>query len=193
MSDTPVFSASRHAELVRRAVERARAEERTKIASALEVQANTVGGVIGAALREVATQITSGVAVATPAIVGTAERRDRGEQQRLAMEQPPLEDPAYNLAIPFEALNEEQRQRRLQRYHVQLAEANQRFAEQQRADEQRIAADAERRRRGEVVDDVIDDDVLPPVVHGTDDDDLKRAVQKSHVRPAAPITLPPIG
>ena len=70
MTDTPVFTVARNREMIQRAVERARDEERAKVAAALEVQANSIGGVIGAALREVAVQVTHGVQHIAPSLIG---------------------------------------------------------------------------------------------------------------------------
>lgn len=168
MSD-PVFSVERHAELVRRAVARARAEEREKIASVLLVQANSVGGVIGAALREVADQVRGGSTVA-PVVVGVEARRDLRDDGT----DPPL-------SVPFDALTEPQRQRRLAKYAQELEEANRRQAAAFREDEERIERERlERQRRGETADDSIASDAgeLPPVVLTGDEDDFHLAQRK---------------
>lgn len=170
MTDTPVFSVARNRELVARAVQRAREEERQKLASALEVQANTIGGVIGAALREVAGQVTGGSTIAA-IVVGTEARRDFHDDGT----DPPL-------SIPFEALTEPQRQRRLARHAIEMHEAGLRMRDQQREDEARIAREASERRA--MIEAGADPDLdpavdaLPPVLNTTDDDDFTIAQRK---------------
>lgn len=172
-TDTPVFSVVRNREIVQRAVERARAEERVKIASALEVQANTVGGVIGAALREVAQQVAAGQTIAA-IVVGAEARRDLRDDGT----DPPLD-------VPFEALTEPQRQRRLARYHRELADANARIAESHRLEEDRLAREAADRRAkiAAGLDPDAIDEGLPPVRTTNDDDDLQAAVNLARHRP----------
>lgn len=184
MSDEsrPVFSLTRHRELIasstQRAVERAVARERQNIASALDIQANTLGGVIGAALREVADQVRSGVAITTPHVVGAAARREDANADNAEYDPP--------LSVPFEALTPQQRQRRLARYAAELAEAQEKFRIDQQAEAERLARDAAARRaaiaRGEDPDANLYDG-LPDVQHTSDTDDARRAQRLLDVRP----------
>jgi hypothetical protein len=173
--NTPIFSLARSREMTRNAVERAVREERQKCAAALEIQANTIGGVVGAALREVAEQVRTGSAIGA-SIVGTAERRVRGAMERAEMEA----DPAFNYDIEFKDLTVEQRQRRLARLAEESRQAAETLAAAQRADDERIEREKAEGRAQPATDSLV---VEQPEVRVTsDDEDFHRAQSPKYLR-----------
>lgn len=83
MTDAPVFSLARHRELVAAAVERTRREERERCAQAIEINANTIGGAVGAALDEIARQVREAL---PPKPIEPSGADRIAEQQRLDSE-----------------------------------------------------------------------------------------------------------
>lgn len=169
-TSTPVYSLDAHRRLVTEATMRVRREEREKIAIALEAQANTVGGLVGAALAQVAADVRGTV----------------GKRAALNPLPPSDYDPAYDYAIEFAALTEEQRQRRLKRRHEEAQESARIMAEAQRAENARI--EAERQRvKGLVAsgawnpdtDPPLDEEgALPPVVEHDDEAQARHLAQQ---------------
>ena len=153
-SEQPIFTVARNREMIQRAVERARVEERQKIAAALEVQANSVGGVIGAALRQIASDFEQAGAM----LVAARPARD---------------------FQPIGAVAEEERQR-AEREAEERRLGAERLARQAREDDERIAREAEERRalveRGQVPREALDE--LPPVRLTSDEDDFHIAQRK---------------
>lgn len=78
-TERPVFSLARHRELLAQGIARARAEERTKVAQAIALQANTLAALIGEdsdttrVLRRLAAAIDGAYSAASP-LVRTDER-----------------------------------------------------------------------------------------------------------------------
>jgi hypothetical protein len=162
--DTPVFSLARHRALVGEAV----AAERGRLAAALDVEANTIGGAVGGALRAIAEQLRASQTTVKPSPVtpGTSYRDE---------DDPPL-------SVPFEALTPAQRQRRLaQRAEVQRQGAES-IAAQLREQEAQIARDREvlQRLRAQAPDVAAEpeDDGLPPLREHSDDADAAALVRR---------------
>lgn len=164
--DTPVFSLARHRTLVAEAV----AAERGRLAAALDVEANTIGGAVGGALRAIAEQLRASQTVVKPSPTAPAG----------AAHDPDDADPP--LSVPFEALTPAQRQRRLaQRAEVQRQGAES-IAAQLRAQEAQIARDREvlQRLRAQAPDVAAEpeEDGLPPLREHSDDADAAALVRR---------------
>jgi hypothetical protein len=132
MDSTPVFSLTRHRELLAVAVQ----QERQRIIVALEIEANTIGGAVGAALRSIAEQVQSARAaraVPSPATPAT-----------------PAYDPVDDENVPFADLTLAQQARRSARRQREIEQATERMAQANREENARIERD--RQRMKELVD-----------------------------------------
>ena len=164
-SEIPVFTVARNREMI----QRAREEERQNVVAALEIEANTIGGTVGAALRAVAEQVAAGRPVGT-SVVGAAERRERGASAREAL------DPAFNYDIEFEHLTEDQQRRRLARLDEESRAAAKKLSAQMREDDERIAREKEARRALPEIESVAQE--LPPDRFTSDEEDFHIAQKK---------------
>jgi hypothetical protein len=135
MDSTPVFSLTRHRELLAAAVQ----QERQRIIVALEIEANTIGGAVGAALRSIAEQVQQVQSARAPRAAPSP-----------ATPTTPAYDPVDDENVPFADLSLAQQARRSARRQREIEQATERMAQANREENARIERD--RQRMKELVD-----------------------------------------